>query len=135
MVVIDASVAVKWFLEEDGSAEARTYLSENDLTAPDIILAEVQNALFKRWRMGQATARHVFDCVPLLDERLKTIASTRDLADAAATIALSTRHPIYDCLYVALAEQLTAPLVTADQKLARVASEFGVETQLISVDG
>lgn len=134
MIVIDASIAVKWFLEEPGSVDAQYILELNNLAAPDIVFAEVQNTLLKRWRQGNATAAQVFECIPLLHERLAHVEPTPTIAEAAAAVALSASHPIRDCLYIALAERLGAPLATSDLKLARLASESGLSTIVVPVE-
>jgi predicted nucleic acid-binding protein len=52
--VVDASVAVKWYLPEpESDAAGRLLDPEHDLIAPDLLFAEVGNALWKRWRRGE----------------------------------------------------------------------------------
>ncbi|MBY0335998.1 MAG: type II toxin-antitoxin system VapC family toxin [Acetobacteraceae bacterium] len=118
--VIDASVAVKWFLNENGSAEAAALLERRSpLLAPELILAETANVLWKTKRRGALLPSDkwaAFDGMPLYFARL---VSLRELHSDAIALALAHDHPAYDCFYVALARREAAPLVTADAGLAR----------------
>jgi predicted nucleic acid-binding protein len=51
-VVIDASVALKWVIDEDGSEAARELLPEQSLAAPDLMIVECANALWVKARRG-----------------------------------------------------------------------------------
>jgi predicted nucleic acid-binding protein len=63
-IVVDASVALKWFLPEPDSAKAEELLGSHDiLVAPTLIVSEVCNAVWKRLRRGETTAQHA-DRVP-----------------------------------------------------------------------
>ena len=53
LLVVDASVVVKWYTDEPDSPSARSILiSGTDLIAPDVIVAEVLNALWSKRRKG-----------------------------------------------------------------------------------
>ena len=47
-LVVDASVAVKWFVEEDGRQQALQILDLDEREAPDLIIAEVANVIWKK---------------------------------------------------------------------------------------
>ena len=118
-LVIDASVACKWFFNEPLSAEARR-LAASDATfvAPDMILAECANAAWRRVRDGTVTPAHArafLDSLPLWFEALPPAA---ELHKAAFEMAHELGHPVYDCLYLALAEREQALVVTADRVFA-----------------
>lgn len=114
-MIIDASVAVKWFFEEEDSALARDLVGRESLRAPPLFLLEVGNAIWKKARKGQlhdltdAVARHAE-----LASVVEIVPDTADLAPRALEIALSLEHAIYDCMYVALAEAERDVVVTAD---------------------
>ena len=118
-LVIDASVACKWFFDEPGSDVARDVLARHEvLIAPDLILAEVADAALRRLIRSEISleqARAAVVGVGLIDERVPLL----DLGDAAICIADALRHPAYDCFYVALADLRDAPLITDDVRLAR----------------
>lgn len=127
MWVVDASVAVKWLLEEPGTVEAEALLAGGEpLWAPELLLAEIGNVVWKRTRHGEAPAalRAAFDLLPGSFRRLVPMA---ELAAEALDLALRHDHSIYDCFYVALARRESAPLVTADARLAeRFAAAAGI---------
>ncbi|MGK9171493.1 type II toxin-antitoxin system VapC family toxin [Inquilinus limosus] len=114
-LVIDASVALKWVLDEPGQ-EAADALLDRDLIAPSLWLIEAANALWRRSARGELTAAEA-------DERLTElmqapVAATPIEADIAATLALAAQlgHPVYDCLYLALAIREDTLVVTADAR-------------------
>jgi predicted nucleic acid-binding protein len=120
-LIVDASVAVKWIVAEPLREEALDLLGQNDLVAPELLLAEVRNALVNRVRrrlstIEQArTAARAFRAIPLLLER------TSDQLEQAFDLALALEHPIYDCIYLALALGRGLSLVSADRRLIEVA--------------
>ena len=121
MIVVDASVAVKWLLPEPGDAAAQELLaSEERLVAPSLIRTEVAAALARRARFREiepcdAEAAMGLWLQTLRDGVIGLVADEADLA-TALRLAVELSHPLQDCLYLALAERLGAPLVTADQK-------------------
>ena len=118
MTVVDASVALKWFVRERGSAEAKGLLADDaDLEAPELVVAELCNAASRLARMGAldgAACDLVAGETPSLFHRIYPLVP---LAPRAMVIARAVDHPVYDCFYVALAEQRASRLVTADGKL------------------
>lgn len=126
-LVVDSSVAVKWFVTEPYSSEARRILDayQNGLLsflAPDLINAEIGNIIWKK---------HVFqgldasDAQDVLDEfrRLQmTFIPTAELLEDAYQIAVAHRRTVYDALYVALSMREGCRFVTADEKLANAIS-------------
>lgn len=121
MIVVDASVAVKWLLAEADSEAAFALLAEhgNAVAAPDLLLIEVARAL-----IAAANSRRIdrARCEAALDEWL-AIAGGFDLHRSgpqtiatASRIALDLGHPLADCLYLALAVERGCDLVTADAK-------------------
>jgi predicted nucleic acid-binding protein len=118
MLVVDASVAVKWFLDEPGDREARALVERSEaLIAPELIVAEVLNAIWKRFLAGDADIRQGPRVAAVLPKVLAQIRSLGPLAARALEIAAELRHPAYDCFYLALAEECSAKLVTADRLL------------------
>ena len=122
-LVIDASVACKWFFEEPLSAEARSLANSNTVfTAPDMILAECANVAWRRARsraVPQAQAQAFLKALP---HWFASLAPSERLHEAAFAMAIALNHPVYDCLYLALAESEQTRMVTADRAfLKRVA--------------
>lgn len=118
MLVLDASVAIKWFVEEPGTGAAMALLAQDDsLIAPDLVIAEVANAAWKHLMRGDLQhdqLAHVPEAMPRMFAELWP---TVWLASRAFAIAAELRHPVYDCFYLALAERAEATLVTADRRL------------------
>jgi predicted nucleic acid-binding protein len=122
-LVVDASVAVKWVIEEALRDRALDLLADNEVIAPDLLLTEVRNALAMRVRRRLTTvaearaAEAAFRSIPLLIE------PTSELLEDAFELALRLAHPIYDCLYLALAVRRDLPLATADRRLLELSSQ------------
>lgn len=120
LVVVDASVAVKWFLEEPGTAEAKRWLALGGRpVAPDLVVPEVCNVLWQRARAGDIPPSQAATAMSALERYYERLAPTAPLAGRALELALHLGHPAYDCFYLALAERERAPLLTADKRLAR----------------
>ena len=119
--IVDASVAVKWVIEEEGSAMARR-LSRIPLEAPDLLLVECANILWKKARLGDLTAAEAKERLERLLRAPVRLAASRDLLTPALELSLELRHPVYDCLYLALAQRRGVPLVTADERLVSALS-------------
>jgi predicted nucleic acid-binding protein len=118
-MIIDASVAFKWIVEEPGSEHAINWIGRAELVAPTLIHAEVGNALWKRVRKGELVDDgEIEDRLADLLTYVRTIDETPVLA-RALRLALDVHHPVYDCVYLALAEQLDDQLLTADLRFIR----------------
>lgn len=116
-LVIDASVALKLFMDEEGSAEAAELLARNEwLIAPDLITAELANAFWRVQRAGKMTLDQQRDAMPRVTALLSEVLPLRPLATMAMTMARVLNHPAYDCFYLSLAEQRNATFVTADRR-------------------
>ena len=117
-LVIDASVAIKWFVKENLHDEARRLLDgQDDLHAPDLLVAELANVAWKKTVRREIDARQARDIALAYLDGVPRLWSSADLVDRALQIALELGHPIYDCLYIACAEAVSGVLVTADGRL------------------
>ena len=114
-LVVDASVAVKWLVAEDDSSIAREMAArEEDLHAPRLMASEIANALWRKARLGEierGDAGAMLASVPGMPVRWG--ADEMVCADAVR-LALALDRPVYDCVYLALAHQIGAIVVTAD---------------------
>jgi predicted nucleic acid-binding protein len=119
-IVVDASVAVRWFLDVAGSEQAYRLIGEADcLIAPDLVMAELANALWKAVQHAGLAASIAADAIAHAAAGFHELVPAQELAGRALAIAIELRHPVYDCIYIALAEARAARLVTADAKLLR----------------
>jgi len=119
-LVVDASVASKWFFREAGSDAATTILTSGEtLIAPELIVAEVGNVALKRYLAEEISFEQAAAAAGATADLVDELASLAGLMPAAFTIARDLRHPIYDCFYLALAEKTGARVVTADTRFMR----------------
>ena len=119
-LVVDASVAVKWLITEDGSEPARQLAaSDADLHAPRLMASEVASALWRKARLGEIEIREIGALAALIPEMPLRWSADEDLTVEAARLALSLKHPVYDCLYLALAHRVGGSVVTADVQFAK----------------
>lgn len=131
--VVDASVALKWVLNESGSEWARalpmgaTKTGAAKLVAPALLWTECANGL---WRIARAAPAGALDAeaafraitampVCIVDADLPLQAS-------ALRLGLELAHPVYDCLYLALALARDIPLATADTRFLRLIARAGI---------
>jgi predicted nucleic acid-binding protein len=114
-LVVDASVALKWVLAEPGQAAAEALLDE-DLIAPSLWLLEAANALWRRNLRGELGVDEAEERLSeLFNAPVTSIPIEEDLS-AAVALAQRLGHPVYDCLYLALAMREQAQVVTADRR-------------------
>jgi predicted nucleic acid-binding protein len=118
-LVVDASVAFKWFLFEESDARQAVAVLEGGATliAPDLLIAEVCNAAWRSARLGRISQAQMEEIAANLSRFFDALVSSTGLAPRAVAIAGQLDHPVYDCLYLALAEAEQTKLVTADLQL------------------
>jgi len=119
--VVDASVALKGYLGEAGSDEAKAlfFLAANgdiSLRAPELLQLEVSNILAREVRRNKlqvSDARAASESFRLLPiEQFPD----RECLDSAFELALAHQQTVYDCVYLALALRLGCPFITADAR-------------------
>jgi predicted nucleic acid-binding protein len=133
-VVVDASVAVKWFIHENSREPALRVLDVTDRHAPDLIVAEVGNVTRKKTILGEiAAAQARFICASFR-RYFAVLHPSAALIDRAIAIALQLRHPIYDCLYLSCAERAGTRLVTADRKFLAALADTSLAPLAVHVD-
>lgn len=115
-MVIDASVGVKLIVPEEDSAKAIEHVTAGDAIVPTLFHVEVANAVWKKVRKGEVELAPILPFLAGLQELIETI-SEAPFISRATEIAVELGHPIYDCIYLALAETGEKQLLTADQRL------------------
>lgn len=132
MFVVDASVGVKLFLEEEGSREAERLFSllggesAHVLAVPELFFIECAHVFRSRVHrrlMSAGAAREAFAILRSLPLRA---VSSADLVPAALDLALANALSVYDAIYAVLAQRLGAPLVTADGRLRQTLRKAGL---------
>jgi predicted nucleic acid-binding protein len=121
--VIDAAIAVKFLFDEPGSPEARA-LQNDRLIAPDLLLVECANAIWKRVKRRELSAEEAAIKTAVLAQATIEFIPARDHLPAAVALAVRLDHAVYDCLYLAIAQTLAAPLVTVDKNFLNKAHLF-----------
>jgi len=130
-MIIDANLATYWYVLSPFSAAAASYITRDDLIAPQILLPEAANALLKYLRAGRISETNVYTAVDRIPLIVGELVSDADLTPRAVRLSTTHNHPIYDCLYLALALERREPLATADRRLAALAESLSIETELI----
>lgn len=112
-------MALRWYVDGDGGAEAVSLLASGEpLLAPDLVVVEVTNAGWKLVRAGKIAQQHGARIAAAVPTAFTLLESSARLAVRAFELAATLDHPVYDCLYVVLAEQAECQLITADRRLA-----------------
>jgi predicted nucleic acid-binding protein len=116
-VVVDASVAVKWFVPEIHS-ELAARLLEADLivSAPDLIGPELGNTLWKKVRRKEITPQEATEILKTFPRLGVELYPSSTLLSSAFELAVALDRTVYDSVYLALSIALDGVLVTADRK-------------------
>jgi predicted nucleic acid-binding protein/plasmid stability protein len=116
-LVVDASVAMKWFVPEPLAAGAEGLLSrEHGLLAPDVLLIECANIIWKKARRGEMLRAAGDEALVLFRNSGIELIDTQPLVEPALRLARELDHPVHDCLYVAAAAAMDGVAVTADRR-------------------
>jgi predicted nucleic acid-binding protein len=118
-LVVDASVALKWVLEEDGAAEAIALVDSEILLAPDLLFVECANVLGRRVRRGEISAEAAREAQAAIEAVPIRVVPIKAHAATALTAALELQQSAYDCLYLMCAVAERSVMVTADAVFAR----------------
>jgi predicted nucleic acid-binding protein len=123
-LVIDASVAAKWFLPENDSDKAIRLLDgRHQLLAPDLIYAEYGNIL---WKQHTRASMDPVEAAKAIERFLRVplqVHPSQVLLPRALSLAIQTRRTVYDCLYLALAMDANTVMVTADRRLVNALAD------------
>jgi hypothetical protein len=115
--IVDASVALKWFVAEtDALVADELSASKHRLFAPRLILTEVANALSRKATAGLMSVAESCTYFRSLPMYLDGLLAVDELIEPALENACAIRHPIYDLIYLEAARQLGGQLVTADRR-------------------
>lgn len=125
-LVVDASVGAKWLFvnpreqhaDKADALATRFSNAEIEMVVPDIFWAEIGNFLWKAVRIGRCTNDQAQAGLEKVHSFNLQTTPSRHLLKRAFEIACANDRSVYDCLYLALAVELGAALVTADERLA-----------------
>ena len=135
-LVVDASVAVKWLVEEEHSDAADRLLDGNhELFAPRLMASEVGNALWRKVRMGELERSRAGALAAAISEMAVRWTEDEEVGPDAVRLSLALNRPVYDCVYLALAHRLGATLVTADIRFVNALAETEHGATVVTLDG
>ena len=124
ILVIDANVGLKWFIQESRSPAARKILEKGaSLIAPDIFIPEICNVVWKKVKNREITVEQGEAIVANVPMVLDHLVPSSEVAKRAFDLAVQLNHPVYACLYLALAERESITLITDDAKLVTTAKK------------
>ena len=110
----------------------RVAAGREPIIAPELVVAEIGNAIWKRAVRGEIIPATALDALETATGLFAALVPLHELAARAAEIAIELRHPIYDCFYLALAERERAPLIGADTRLLAAAKQAkGIEVRAL----
>lgn len=120
--VIDTNVCMKYFIPGPLAVKVDQLLGhlavpETEIHVPDLFYIESANAFWKYVRAGQLTATQVQANLATLKALPFQVSSTANLMEEAVNIGLTYGITAYDACYVALSQQVQAPLLTLDERL------------------
>lgn len=122
-VIVDASVAIKWVVEEEGSQAAVDLRSRFRFASPELLIPECANVLWKKTARGELEREEAILAARLLERSGVAFLSMAGLLERAASLAIEISHPAYDCTYLAAAVQTGAAFVTADDRFLRIIAQ------------
>lgn len=131
MIVIDASVVITSLLPEIDSEAARALIASEACMAPDLIISECVNALWKSVRLDRILPREAEAALEALTNLGVLLVPSRDLANRALDLAIALEHPAYDCFYLALAETRGVEMVTRDGTFMRKVKTGGASSATV----
>lgn len=127
MVVLDASVVIKWFQKEEGSElalefENRHVAGEEMIFAPDLLFYEVANVFCFKKNIDIEIAESAFDILAKIG--IQIFSATPSEMKGVLSFAKRYNITIYDALYAVLAEKLECNFITADKALHKKLKHF-----------
>lgn len=130
-MIVDASVAFRWFVDERGSEDALALLrAEEPLFAPEILLPEVAGALRAAVAAGALDAADAREAIARLPSVLTQLTPAVTTTALAFDLSLELGRSVMACSYLALADLLNDSLVTADRQLLKALSGHRLESRL-----
>lgn len=132
IVVVDPSVALKWFVEEPLRPQARLLLADkHELIAPDILIAGVAELAWRKVTRGEISAEQAEPIVRniALPAFISAFVNSARLRSRAFAIALQCSRPVHECFYAACAEAAAAPLVSTDETFLQALKTVGIDVR------
>lgn len=130
--VVDARVAVKWYVPEIYELEAsRLQTGGFDLHAPELILPEFSNIIWKKVRLGEITETEGQKIITAFLQTGLRIHSHKQVIKSAFIGAVMTNQTVYDWTYLSLALALNCEFVTADERFYKALETTPMKKHLL----
>lgn len=129
MIVLDASVIIKWILDDESqSRSALIYRDQhfegtNRITVPELLFYEIANVLAVKTALSEGEALEEFNLI--LESELEGYSLGAKEFSQAISLSKRFKISIYDSSYVALADSLSCEFITADSRLAAKVRSLG----------
>ncbi len=136
LYVLDAGIAIKWFIQEANTDLARKLLQRyergyDQLIAPDLLIPECGNVLWKRAARGDLTAQEAEDNLNDLLAMNLSLTPSPVIVSKALSLAQIHNRTVYDCLYLSLAISQGCELLTADERFYNAMATTFPQVQLL----
>jgi predicted nucleic acid-binding protein len=137
VIIVDASLAVKWLLAEADSEQALDFLQSRDLAAPELLYIEVAGVIVRRGNMDKTLHPQALLALEKwttawADHAVKNIRVTQRRLLQASVLALRLGTPLKDCVYLAVAIEQQTELATCDAKFRDKALAVYPHVRLLS---
>ncbi len=132
-IVIDSSVALQWVLPEPGAERAYRYVRAEGAISVDILIVETANVLAKKVRASDISGAEAIHALAMVRDAITVLLPSEPLVPRALELSIALNHPVYDCVFLACAEQAAGQLVTRDVPLTRRAGERGFGHLLVAL--
>jgi predicted nucleic acid-binding protein len=127
-LVVDASVIAKFYFFENGSEQARAILTSGIVVAaPGLLFIEIASVAATKVRRGLSTREQAREAVVSLGDLVDEFVALGGLASRAFSIASDSGCSAYDATYLALAQERSVRVLTADTRLVDRARAAGME--------
>jgi predicted nucleic acid-binding protein len=128
LLVLDANIAVKLVCIEPGyQATLERLQSEVKLVAPEWVMIESGHAIRRKSLSGEFDTLEAQRLLSLIPSFFETLYRDGQLVEPAMALSFELDHWIYDCIYLACALDIGAPMLTADRKFWNAAKRGGYE--------
>lgn len=131
--VCDASLLVKLVITESDSEEATRLIETIRVIVPEFVFIEIGNVLWTHIRRGDIEPQEASLLLDNLRDLDWEVATDVGFLARSLQIATAIDHPIYDCLYVAVAEHYNVPLITADKRFVMAARRANFQGTVITL--